>query len=339
MTATTGFRYPSLTWWPLISVTPSWEEPQEVEVAARRSLGQGPCEELITPRLRNEATRIVRRFIVEDVWGLARLGLPLVQHQLQLRFIPSRTPVTAHVIHRMLGGEALSHPNGPVGGELLEMRRYVHGDPLRYVIWKAFARSRKLLVRTHEQAITPRPSGVAYLVAGPGDEATAGAARFFLEEGLLGQSFIFCADGATAATTEIRTALEQIVASVRFREAGGEGLGRFLGLLSPRQREACLLFVPPLPGAWLERVARVASKIKGACVITTIDEQPYSAQRRSWRRFFFSDQDALHASLLQLGQVVVPLQKMGFDVYVLHRPSGELMSKAQIATVLERIEA
>ena len=57
------------------------------------------------------------------------------------------------------------------------MRAYGHGDPMRHVLWKTFARSRRLLVRMPERAIAPSPTTVAFLIAGPG-EGDPIAARF-----------------------------------------------------------------------------------------------------------------------------------------------------------------
>ena len=58
-------------------------------------------------------------------------------------------------------GDAVSHPAGRQEGELIEMRRYGPGDPLRHVLWKTYARTRRLLVRMHERAISPRPTTAA----------------------------------------------------------------------------------------------------------------------------------------------------------------------------------
>ena len=65
-----------------------------------------------------------------------------------------------------------------------------HGDPLRHILWKTFARTRRLLVRMPERAIAPQPITVAFLVAGEHDEPTASAARLYLERGLVGKFFL-----------------------------------------------------------------------------------------------------------------------------------------------------
>jgi hypothetical protein len=330
LAAATGLHLPCFARWPLIQLRVRWEAPSEVEVELQRRARY--CEELIRPLVRGEASRIVRRFVVADVFGFARLGIAR-RSDGHVRVSPVRTRVTAHVLRRFLGGEALSWPTGPAEGELIEMRRYVYGDPLRHVLWKAFARTRKLLVRTHERAITPLPSVVAYFVAGPQDEPAASAARFFVEEGLLGKDFLFCADGADAPTADPGEALDQIIRSVRCRDAGGEGLERFLGRLEEARRRSCVLFVPPLVGPWLARVERAAARAPKAQVITAIDERPTPTARPRWRRLLFAEAGASRRTLRSLGEVLRRLGACGYEVHVLHRPTGELLGRAQLESL------
>lgn len=329
LTASTGLELPSLERWPLVQLRVVWEEPTEVEVDLRRRVG-GWSEELIRPCSRGESTRIARRFLVEDSFGFARFGVARALVEQRLRIMPARAKVTAHVVARFLGGDALSWPTGPAEGEPLEMRRYVYGDPLRHVLWKAFARTRKLLVRTPERAITPRPSSVAYLVSGPGDEAMAGAARFFIEEGLLGKDFVFCADGAASLAHSLEEATDQIIHSARFRDRGGEGLGSFVRQLSPQQLEACVLFVPPVDGPWLRRVEQISERVIGGRVITAVDDHLQPIKTSAVHRLLFSHTDKHLLSARRLGRVVRRLSGCGLQVHVIHRPTGELMAPAQL---------
>jgi uncharacterized protein (DUF58 family) len=249
--------------------------------------------------------------------------------------LPLRARITAHVTRRFLGGDALSWPSGPAEGELIEMRRYAHGDPLRYVLWKAFARTRKLLVRTAERAITPLPSALAYFVPGPEDEPAASAARYFVEEGLLGDQFLFGAEGSTEPATDPAEALQQIVRSVRHRDRGGEGLERFLASFEEGRRRSCLLFVPPVAGPWLDRVVRAARYVPGARVITAVDSSPVAPSPSGWRRWLFAESADGQVSRRALGRVLQRLAGAGFEVHVLHRPSGELLGQQQLQALAE----
>ncbi len=326
-TLATGVRLPCLRAWPLIHLEVIWEDPEDVEVDLKRQFGR--CREMVTPRSRGEVRQVVRRLLVSDIFGFCRLGPRLVAQQ-YLRVSPPAARVTAHVLTRFLGGDHLSYPGGALEGEMIDMRRYVQGDPLRHVLWKAFARTRKLLVRTPEQAINPEPSAAGYMVAGPGDEPMASAARYFVEGGLLGEDFVFSADGAPRPTGDGDEALEQIILSVRSRGRGGEGLAGFLESLDDTRRQNCVLFVPPTPGPWLARVERAARRLPRARVITAIDERPYAGQPAKLRRIFFSGGQEMARAQRRLHWVCHRLSALGFEVSVLHRPSGELLSAAQL---------
>jgi hypothetical protein len=332
LTADTGLALPGLDGWPLVSLRVVWEHPSRVEVTLKRRAGRQ--EELVRPLSRGKSPVIRRRLLVEDIFGFARLGLPLTTEQ-RVRVNPSLAQLTAHVVTRFLGGDALSHPSGPVEGEPIEMRRYVYGDPLRNVLWKAFARTRKLLVRTPERAITPRPSAAAYLVAGPGDEPAASAARFFVEKGMLGKEFAFCADGADAPTGEPEQALDQIVESAHHRRHGGEGLARMLRRLTPQQIDALVLFVPAEPGRWLDRIDELASRLRHVRAITAVDDAPQAGARGLGvlRNLLLTPRSEAASVARRLGKVVGRLGRAGLAVQVIHRPSGELLSHAQLETL------
>ena len=330
-TTATGLSLPTLGWLPLIQVRLQWEDPREVEVTMERGPG-GRSHELIRPLRRGEVHRVVRRLLVNDLFGFCRFGLAWsTEDYLYIR--PSRVTVTAHVMSRFLGGDYLSHPEGQPDGEMIEMRRYVHGDPLRHVVWKAFARTRKLLVRTPEVAINPRPSAAAYMVAGEGDEPAASASRFFVEQGLLGEDFLFCADGASATTGDAADALEQIIASVEHRREGGEGLGRFIQGLDRQRRANTVLFVPSEPGRWLAAVEQAAPLIPGARVITALDDHPGHSGPSRLRGLVFADDDTHRRSMAQLASVVRRLAARGLVVNVIHRPTGEMLSEVQLGAL------
>jgi len=332
MTGSTGLELSSLRIWPLLELRLVWEEPEAVLVTLTPRL-RG-AEETVRPLLRGEASQVVRRFILCDIFGFARLGLAS-RSPARVRVSPRRARLTAHVTQRFLGGDALSWPSGPAEGELIEMRRYVHGDPLRHVLWKAFARTRKLLVRTPERAITPLPSAIAYFVPGLEDEPVASAARYFVEEGLLGQGFLFAAEGAAEPTGDSAQALEQIIRSVRYRRQGGEGLNGFLARLEEGRRRSCLFFVPPVAGPWLDRVALAARQAPGARVITAVDGSLGPGAAPGWRRWLFAEAEDGEAARRALGKVLRRLILAGFEVHVLHRPSGELLGRAQLKALTD----
>lgn len=321
--AATGAVLPRLRGWPLVSLEVSWVEPPDVAVTlepARRG-----ATEVVLPRRRGRSLFLERRFLVGDIFGLARFGL-LRRTPRRVRILPARARLVGQVVTHVVGGDALSHPEGPVGGELLDMRRYAPGDPLRYVLWKAYARTRQLLVRTPERAIAPSPAGTGYLVAGPGDEPSASAARFFIEEGLLGKEFVFGADGSAEPTADAEEALEQIITSAAFRHRGAEGLARFIERVPAHRRRSCMLFLPARAGPWVERLERVAARLAGATAIIGVDwEVGRGAAHWAARVLFARSDRAERQAAARLPALVARLGRAGFALKVVHRPTGQLI--------------
>ena len=169
-------------------------------------------------------------------------------------------PRTGHlrnlaVLEGLTAGEELSDPRGGPFGDPIDMRRYAHGDSPRLILWKIFARSRKLLVRVPERALAARTRTCAYLVAGPGDEASAALARAVVEQGLLGEGWRFGADGSAEAAHTAAGALDALVASGNAATGAPGDLTGFLRRAEQDGFAHCVLFLPPRPGGWLEPTA------------------------------------------------------------------------------------
>lgn len=330
----TGLVFPALSAWPLVHLKLAWESPDRVEVILNKRWGR--AHERIKPRRRGQVRQVVRRIHVSDIFGFCRIS-PAIIRQVDLRVEPPPARVTAHVLSRLLAGDRLSYPSALPQGDYIEMRRYAPGDPLRHILWKVFARSRKLMVRTQEQAIDPKPSAAAYLVAGEGDEPAAGAARFFVDSGLLGDDFLFSADGARAPAEDPAGALDLIVGSATADHDNAAGLEAFLARLEQDRLSAFVLFVPHRPGPWVERVVAAARLVPGAMVVTSVDRRPAEAPVGRVRRVLFSGagRGGVNTDLVRATE---PLTRVGLDVQVLHRPTGELLSAAQI-DALARVSA
>jgi hypothetical protein len=255
---TTGFSVRNFWFIPFVSVTWTWVEPQaRVETVKRR----GRLHEQIVPLRRALADKVVRRFEVADIFGLCRIAFHAEQER-SVHFVPSVGRLKQmDVVHSMAGGEELSHPDGPPEGERIDIRSYQSTDPIRFVLWKVFARTRQVVVRTPERAIGPVRQTVAYLVSGDGDEPGAGAARVAVEAGCLGGSWVLGADGSPEASRNRDDALASISrSSATAEDEQGSGLKAFLTAAVPgTQLARALVFVPAIPGPWLERVVAQAS--------------------------------------------------------------------------------
>jgi uncharacterized protein (DUF58 family) len=236
---------------PLVDAHVRWIEPA---VEHRLVWVRGALEERVVPLRRGEFDTIERVVTVEDHLGLCRVRFRSIERR-EVHFLPSVGSLkNIEAVQGMTGGDGLAHPDGPPSGDPMDIRHYGEGDPIRYVLWKVFARSRTLVVRTPERAISPEERTVAYLVTSPHDQAAAGAARVAVETRALGGRWKMAADGSEEVATDKAHAMRLILRSAACDSPhGGHGLGRFLATLDGPTRRA-VVFVPPVPGPWIEQV-------------------------------------------------------------------------------------
>jgi hypothetical protein len=257
----TGFSMPRLRWLPFIAIRWRWLEPDALVrvVPAGRLLR----EEVIASR-RGKVGAVVRELEVGDIFGLAQIRLRLTE-QRKVRFVPSVGQLKrVDVIRGMSGGDDISHPEGPQEGELYDIRAYTPGDPIRFVLWKVFARTRQLVVRAPERALSPIKQTCAYLVAGNGDEPAAGAARLAVELGSLGTDWVLGADGSNDDATRKDQAVDVLARSANVDDrVGGKGLGAFLQRRGLGSIGRAVVFVPGRPGPWLDTVIEQSSLGRG----------------------------------------------------------------------------
>ncbi len=260
-TLRTGFSLPSLWYVPLVKLSWQWETPaaRVTAVPLRRRL-----VEEITPQHRGLHESITRRLEVSDAFGLTRVAFRFTEPR-GVRLFPNVGNLReVHVVRSLAGGDALSHPGGPPEGERVDLRHYAQGDPIKFVLWKVFARTRQLVVRTPERAIAPVRQTVAYVVAGDGDEPAAGAARVAVDSGALGGEWVLGADGNDTFAKNPAQALEILARSATTAETQrGAGLGRFLDQATPGSAARAVVFVPATPGPWLDRVVAIARQRGG----------------------------------------------------------------------------
>jgi len=257
----TAFVAPPTWFVPLVRCTWEWEEPEHCEVLPVSGFG-GVAED-VRARGRGVHGRVVRRVIVEDAFGLSRLAFRILETA-ELVVLPNAGQLRQMpVVRSLAGGDDVPHPLGLPEGDRVDMRRYAPGDPVRLVLWKTYARTRQLLVRMPERALVPARRTVGYLVAGDGDEPSAAAARVAVESGALGRDWVFGADGSPIPTGELDEALQRIAASAASRDEGGLGLERFLREADRFGSARAVLFVPPRPGPWIDRVVAVAARRPG----------------------------------------------------------------------------
>jgi len=317
----TGFRLGRLSRNPLIRIAISWEEFGDVRAELLPVLGG--TEEQATAAARDYQDSILRGFTVTDVFGLTRLAIRRRSAQV-VRCLPeiSATPEFTLPIQYQ-PGDQVGYPEGQPIGDFVEMRRYVAGDPLKLILWKAYARTGKVLVRAPERAVNLTTKTLAYLVAGPGDEPSAGIARSVLVSNALGTEVTFSADGAAQPAATRSEAMDQILFSVRQRRDGGAGLDRFLGQGESAGTAACVLFIPARPGAWLEQTVAALHAHRGPFqAVLGLDATPLPDERRPWwARLFLRPLAGKHVRAAEIREIRKTFRQAACEVVVIQRHS------------------
>ncbi len=320
----TGFSLPSLWWLPLVQLRWSWEVPDALPVEPQSEAGR--LRERVTLHQRGIFESVTRRLVIQDAFGLARIVLrhrqlgpiQVLPHLGGIRRLPVLTSLT--------GGDEFPHPMGLEDGDRVELRRYVPGDSARFIHWKVFGRTRKLMVRVPERALSRARRTVAYLVAGPHDEAAAAAARAAIEEEALGTEWQFAADGSPDATSDRSEALHKVMTSSRHGVESGNGMKRFLAEVDPRGPAALVVFAPPTMGAWLDEMRSLTMRRYGRVrVVIAVDAVHDPDHQPGWRRVLLRPSRVLGIDRADLERVGRALGQLRCEVVIIDRVSGRLL--------------
>lgn len=251
-------------WIPAVDVSWHWLRPTgvvaniEIDDDRRRSRAR------IESEVRAYADRIERRYVVEDSFGLTRISFRRVDAQ-RVEIAPwSGALRGATFLRALVAGEDVAHPAGALAGDRVDMRRYAVGDPLRLVLWKVYARSGQLVVRTPERTVAPKVRVLGYLVAAPGDEPAAAAALVSLESGRMGDTWVFGADGESGGSTNVPDARRRVIKSATVKHSvggSGAGLRAFVDGERGPEPSRLVVFAPAMEGRWIDAVADVARRV------------------------------------------------------------------------------
>ena len=248
----TGFRVtaPLL---PFIELCWEWRTPPGTEV--RMASRWREVQEEVLPRRRCLVDGLTRQVTVRDVLGMARVTWRM-ERPSRVLILPDRGRLEqTTILHSLVGGEDYPDPYGDAHGDRVEMRQYAPGDSARSILWKVYARNRKLMVRMPERALTARPRTCAYMVSGPFDEPSAALARVVLERRMLGDGWRFGADGSPGFAENLDDSLEMLARSGNPGPLPA-GLAAFLKRAEADGFQNCLVFVPGSDGPWIEVVRR-----------------------------------------------------------------------------------
>jgi hypothetical protein len=338
MPVRTGFTLRSLWFVPLLTVEWTWETP---DAEVRTDVEKGRVREWIAPRRRALLSRVVRRFTIRDAWGLAHVSFTRTEPR-SVRVVPAVGNLRGvPVVRAMAGGDDDYDPLGAPQGDRADMRAYGPGDPVRLILWKVYAKSRDLMVRTPERARSPTEKTVAYVVAGPGDEPAAGAARAAVQNGALGRSWRLGADGCESDATAADAAEELFARSGNAdAQTGGEGLTAFLARAAEengRGSARAVVFVPARPGPWIDRVVAAAQAQKrapgappGIEVLVCTDGVSADPPRSFWSKLLTAPPpfDTARAAQRELTKVTDALAAAHVPVALVDRAAGRVYQNA-----------
>jgi hypothetical protein len=322
----TGFSLPSPLWLPLVQLSWDWVTPLAQQVDQQRARGR--LRERVVLAERGRFERIERRIAISDVFGLSRIALRVRSEQ-ALDVLP-RLGGLRHLpaLQALASGDSLPHPMGLQEGDRLELRRYGTSDPARYIHWKVLARTRKLMVRTPERALSIARRTAAFLIAGQGDDPSAAAARLALERHLLGSDWVFGTDLQLGGVERVDAALDALM---RSREVGAEragaGLSGFVQAAEQKGPVSLVVFAPSRPGPWLERAA-LAARRKRLHAVIAVDGVHQTRPASWWRRLLAFSSPPAGTPAADLERVVRVLSEAGASVSVLDRATGQALGAA-----------
>ncbi len=326
----TGFQVPALGAVPLVRIDWRWLEPADVEVRVRHR--DGVLHEEVVAHRRGQVTGIRRRFTVGDAFGLAAVSWQRADPG-QLTILPFVGLLkNMPVIQPMAAAEGLPHPMGAPEGDRMEIRRYVPGDSVRNILWKTFARTRQLNVRTPEKSIDRSRKTVAYLLTGDGDEPAAAAARVALESEVLGAGWLFGADGTAEPAESLEGALAAIARSRSYRGNGNgngaaSGLATFLDRQGIRGETHCMVFAPARPGAWTAGALAATRNFSGAVsFVLGTDGVVHQLAAPLWRRFLFVEPETAGVTTDELAEIMRVFSRSGYSTLVVDRATGRSFS-------------
>jgi hypothetical protein len=287
----------------------------------------GTWHEILVPDERVRASESFRRLEVRDVLGLWRLSCR-VGVRGTIRVLPDPGRLEAAELESCLAsGDLIPHPFGPAEGDRVDARPYTPSDPARMILWKVYARSRELMVRTPEPARAPERAPLVYLVAGPDDGAAAAAARVLCEGRLLREGAWLASDGTPEPVCDPEAALDAIAHSASFRDRGGLHLEAALDAAAGRGLDGVVLICPATPGAWDHAVEGALARSPGRfLVLAAGDAAPPPPSRPAWHRALLRDVALEGPTFEQMIRWAARWERSGARTVVADRRSGRLQT-------------
>lgn len=308
MVIPTGFEIRRFFLFPNIDVSLSWVAPQSVECLGEWN--KSKYQEKIIAKRRVDENLVKRKVVFRDILGLVSFS-HVFENKQQVWIKPdvNKANVPSPLVLFSMGDE-VSHPIGKPVGDYMEMRAYQRGDPVKHIVWKAYAKNRRLLVRVPEKAVSQSKKTVAYLVTGKNDEPAASLAWMTLSGGYLGKDFLFATDGDEKMVSNREEALKKVVESSNATHPG-DNISRVFLKNPDAASSNCFLFVPAEMGPWLDELAGF-KRFQNFHVFLSVNKYR-EPEKSNWKKWFF-EQEAENFS--EAREVHDRLEKMGFSVSI-----------------------
>ena len=210
----TGLCFPRWAAPPLIVVAVVWKEPVGVDVWIN-SRGQ----EVVSPLRRGWASRVIRKIEVTDLFRLIRFNIEAAAASPVTILPASRTPDAELQFGAGKAGAVFSMTGKPEG-DRFNLRGYIPGDPLKFVMWRRMTPDGQFYVRLPETVEAPHVT-LLFLV-GEEDDASAELARFLIETEPMGSDWSFRVSSSPETVSSQGEALSLLAASGNQRPAHGD---------------------------------------------------------------------------------------------------------------------
>jgi hypothetical protein len=326
----TGFSLVIPWWFPLVQCTWRWHNPKmpiEIKDAGER---------VVFPR-RGHWLKVEREFWISDLFGICRIRFTHESNiDLLVEANTGKLEAPIFALGMQDGGD-IAHPMGKPYGDRVDIRAYAPGDPVRYILWKIYARTGELVVRNPEKALQPAERILAYLISSNRDSASAGAAQATINAQGSRADWKFGADGSGSIVEDVQQATDLITRSADAKTNQGELLAEFIHGAHDERFQSLIVFGPPEEGEWIDRVIMQRTKINISVVIGIDGFLPTKRFARM-NTFLFKEEERPYRCVLShdsLIRILSRLQAANIRVQIADRNTGSLVSAEQLQRVYQ----
>jgi len=323
----TRFSLPMPWWIPLVQMEWTWN-------VSHFSVELDGKEEVIIAHRRGEWDSIVREISISDGFGICSIRFEHVQ-RCEIRVLTNTKGLQQpRMVEGLQAGSEFSHPNGHPEGDRIDLRTYAPGDPVRYILWKVYARTGELMVRTPERAYQPAKRMLAYLIVAKEDEVAAGLATIVLQGDLLGKDWYFGVDGVQHPVSERDAAISTVIQSGSSREQQAENINSFL-LQAREEGSTLLVFAPARPGPWIQRVLDVAQTLPVRVFVGINGLSNKGLWEERFELLFIPEPNRIPSRVKRsdVNEIIQFFYSSSAIVYIVDQKSGEFFSATHFQSV------